>query len=134
MKKISLLFAIVLSFVLVACGGGSQKAPDAEKSQEVKTDTVKTIALEDTMSVSTAIKLYEEKVKLLIPALISMQKGDTKAIKDYQKLNNEINKLVPVIQKKAGDMTEKEAKLYKETADRLYKATNPNAPATEKKK
>jgi len=130
MKKYLFIFA--LSAGLLACGG-SGKTPDKSPVQEVKKDTVATIvAAEDTMTVSQALAKYEETVKKLVPALLNMQKGDTKAIKEYQELNKEINKLVPVLTKKAGEMTEKEAKKYKEIADKLYQATNPNAPAPKK--
>lgn len=130
MKKYLLILAI--SGGLAACGG-SGKAPESSPSTDAVKDTVTTVVeAEDTMTVSQALVQYEETVKKLIPALIKMQKGDAKAIKEYQSLSKEINNLVPVLTKKAEEMSEKEAKKYKEIADKLYKATNPNAPADKK--
>lgn len=126
------LFILALSAGLIACGG-SEKAPESSSTPEAQTETATpVVAAEDTITVSQALAKYEESVKKIIPALIKMQKGDTKAIKEYQSLNKEINNHVSVLTKKASEMTEKEAKKYKEIADKLYKATNPNAPGDKK--
>lgn len=135
MKKISVMLVLSLSTMLIACDG-SKKAPESPETTPTEAAAPETpeVSAEDTMSVSAALAKYEETVKKLIPSLLAMQKGDTKAIKEYQSLNKEINKLAPILSKKAGEMTEKEAKKYKEIADKLYQATNPNAKPAEKKK
>ena len=131
MKKILIMFVTILSATLVGCVGTEKS--DKNVIPEPK-DTVQTIAPEDTMSVSVALVKYEVAVNKLIPALLKMQKGDRAALKEYQSLNKEVNSLIPILDKKVGELNDKDKKKYQEIAKKLYQATDPSAPAPAQKK
>lgn len=127
MRKISFILIATLSMVFVACDS-NKKATEAETST---TPAVETVAEEEASESSTEevktvgeiLKEYEATANKITEALLGMQKGDVKAIKEYQKLSPEYARLSSILSEKVNEMTPKEAKKFKEIAERITKST-----------
>jgi len=132
MKKISMIILATATLMFVACGGSQKtdKAPSEKGTPEVEAPAP--VVEADTATVSEILTQYEDVVKRTIPLLLKIQKGETKAIKEYQEVNKELTALDARLQKKAADFTEKEQKKYKELAKKIHDAATPGAVPSKK--
>ena len=125
MKKISFILTMALAVVLVACNG-DKKATEAEATE---TPAVEAPAVEETTepvaekTIAETLKEYEDTAKKMTESLLGIQKGDVKAIQEYQKISPEFARLSSILSEKVSEMTPKEVKQYKEIAERIAKST-----------
>ncbi len=126
MRKISFILIAALSMVFVACDG-NKKAAETEVPATPAVETVveetPEPATEDVKTVGEILKEYEATANKMTEALLGMQKGDIKAIKEYQKLSPEYTRLSSILSEKVNEMTPKDAKKFKEIAERITKST-----------
>jgi len=121
MKRILSIFAIAtVAFAFVACGGGKAKT---EATEEAATETV--VSVEEAAPAAaekTALAQYEEFINKVIDLYPKVKAGDVDAMKEYQKLSEEMTATATKLSEEMATMSAEDAQKFAELGQKLAAA------------
>lgn len=122
MKRILSIFAIAtVAFAFVACGGKGTKTEVTEEA--TATEAVENVeAAAPEASEKTALAQYEEFINKVIELYPKVKAGDVDAMKEYQKLSEEMTAAATKISEEMATMSAEDTQKFAELGQKLAAA------------
>ncbi|NDV84505.1 hypothetical protein [Bacteroides sp. 51] len=121
MKRFLSIFAIAtVAFAFVACGGKGTKTEEAEATATETVENVESAA--PAASEKSALAQYEEFINKVIDLYPKVKAGDVDAMKEYQKLSEEMTAVSTQLSQEMSTMSAEDAQKFAELGQKLAAA------------